>query len=309
MNSARPYLIGAIALLLVFALGAQLLRYGAYGLTLFAIIPFCVGGIAVSALCPATALGAMFDGALSVILVSSLTLLSGSEGLLCILMAIPLGAPLGALGGLAIHVSRQGTKSSHAAWLLLLPVMTMGWNTRVPPATFQVRTAIVIGAPPDVVWRHVVSFSDLPEPGEWYFRAGLAYPQRARIVGSGPGAIRYCEFSTGPFVEPIEVWNEPALLRFKVTRNPPPLREWSPYRKVLPRHLEGNLVSNQGEFRLTPLAQNRTLLEGTTWYRHSLRPEQYWRWWSDAIIHRIHLRVLHHIQQLSETDALRLPQH
>src|SRR5256884_7520937 len=64
-----------------------------------------------------------------------------------------------------------------------------------------------IAAQPEQVWKHVVTVSELPEPTEWFFRAGLAYPQRARIVGSGIGAVRYCDFSTGPFVEPIEVWD------------------------------------------------------------------------------------------------------
>ena len=39
-----------------------------------------------------------------------------------------------------------------------------------------------------------------------------------------------------------------------------------------------------------------TRLEGTTWYQHGLWPSQYWRLWSDAIIHKIHLRVLRHIR-------------
>lgn len=29
----------------------------------------------------------------------------------------------------------------------------------------------------------------------------------------------------------------------------------------------------------------------------------YWRWWSDAIIHRIHERVLTHLRTLSESQA------
>jgi len=35
-------------------------------------------------------------------------------------------------------------------------------------------------------------------------------------------------FFNGPFVEPIEVWDEPQLLRFGVTANPAPLNELSP---------------------------------------------------------------------------------
>ena len=50
-------------------------------------------------------------------------------------------------------------------------------------------------------------------------------------------------------------------------------------------------------------ANGRTLLEGTTWYQHGLWPAEYWRWWSDAIIHRIHLRVLNHVRMLAEHET------
>ena len=63
------------------------------------------------------------------------------------------------------------------------------------------------------------------------------------------------------------------------------------------------LESWAGEFRLNPLPGGRTELVGTTWYRHHLYPAAYWRWWSDAIVHRIHLRVLEHVARLSTTKA------
>jgi hypothetical protein len=72
--------------------------------------------------------------------------------------------------------------------------------------------------------------------------------------------------------------------------------EMSPYH-IHPPHLKGFLVSKQGEFRLIPIDGGaHTRLEATTWYQHSLQPAGYWRWWSDAIIHRIHTRVLRHVQ-------------
>jgi Polyketide cyclase / dehydrase and lipid transport len=188
------------------------------------------------------------------------------------------------------------------AALLLLPfgLGTAGFDMTAKPHVFVVRSSIEIAAPPEKVWKNVVSFSELPPPAEWYFKTGLAYPMRAHIDGSGPGAIRYCEFSTGPFVEPIEVWDEPRLLRFSVAQNPAPMEEWSPYAKVVPPHLHGHLISKQGQFLLTPLPNGHTLLEGTTWYQHGLWPETYWAIWSQAIIHRIHMRVLVHIKDLSE---------
>ena len=101
-------------------------------------------------------------------------------------------------------------------------------------------------------------------------------------------------------VEQIDVWDAPRLLRFRVTENPAPMREWTPYAEVSPRHLHGYLISREGEFRLTPLPGNRTLLEGTSWYQHGLQPAPYRRLWSDAIFHRVHQRVFADIKQMAE---------
>jgi hypothetical protein len=158
---------------------------------------------------------------------------------------------------------------------------------------------VVIDAPPAKVWPHVVAFPPLPEPDDWFFQTGVAYPQRAEIRGTGVGAVRHCIFSTGTFVEPIEVWNPPSLLRFCVTEQPEPMREWSPYH-IHPAHLDQCLCSQRGQFLLEELPDGRTRLVGTTWYTNRMWPAAYWNLWSDYIIHRIHGRVLTHIQTLAE---------
>jgi hypothetical protein len=114
------------------------------------------------------------------------------------------------------------------------------------------------------------------------------------------GAVRHCEFTTGDFVEPITVWDESRLLRFNVAANPPPMKELSFFKNVAAPHLHGYLMSQAGQFELMPLSNGRTLLVGSTWYQHHFWPAAYWRMWSDAIIHRIHLRVLRHIKESSE---------
>ncbi len=48
------------------------------------------------------------------------------------------------------------------------------------------------------------------------------------------------------------------------------------------------------------LPGNRTRLVGITHYEHSMWPAAYWKLWSDTIIHAIHIRVLRHVQRLSE---------
>jgi hypothetical protein len=123
---------------------------------------------------------------------------------------------------------------------------------------------------------------------------------RAEIQGSGVGAVRHCVFSTGPFVEPIEVWDEPHLLKFSVASQPPAMQELTPYGRIHPPHLDNYLVSEGGEFLLTPLDGGRTHVEGTTWYRNKMWPSEYWQLWSDWIIHHIHERVLEHVKREAE---------
>jgi hypothetical protein len=118
----------------------------------------------------------------------------------------------------------------------------------------------------------------------------------------GVGAVRYCEFSTGAFVEPITVWDEPNELRFSVTNTPPPMQEWSPWGGIQPAHLEGFFESKGGRFLLKELPGGRTEVKATTWHEHRIWPTYYWRLWADLLIHQIHFRVLRHIGELSERD-------
>jgi len=231
----------------------------------------------------------------------------GYEGLFCLLMALPLALPFSFAGGLvAQEVLRRQTRRNlptFAASLAILPLVMLGEHAaRLEPPVISVTTSVIIKAPVEVVWKNVIAFPPLKPPTEWLFRAGIAYPTSAQIVGSGPGATRYCRFSTGDFVEPITTWDENRLLAFDVSAQPQAMRELSPWR-ITPPHLEQNYMrSRHGQFRLIVLDKGRTLLEGTTWYQNYFWPQAYWREWSDAIVHQIHKRVLRHVKLQAEAD-------
>lgn len=225
------------------------------------------------------------------------------EGGICILMAAPIvlvEAMFGALVGKLIAEVVHGHTEDMLGAIAMLPILAGIESFQAPPPVREVVSSVEIAAAPEVVWQNVVSFPDLPPPQEWFFRAGIACPERARIEGNGVGATRYCEFSTGSFVEPIRVWDEPRHLAFDVTKQPPTMRELSPWGDIHPPHLDFVLRSRRGEFRLIPLADGGTRLEGRTWYDFKMGPQLYWALWGDYFIHRIHLRVLGHIQGLSE---------
>jgi len=306
---AGTFIVGLIGMGLAY-FSTEALRN--YGWGLFVALPFAMGLVSVLIYA-----GPKKRSLSSCLVVSILPILfcglclfvAAAEGAICLIMAAPIGLVLALFGGVVgyIIVGNRAASISPAAMMLVLVSVpfTMGMEKRADeaPPLLSVTSSVVIDAPPEVVWPNVVSFSPIPPQRDWILHTGVAYPTQARIVGTGVGAVRHCIFTTGEFIEPIEVWDQPHRLRFSVAYQPEPMEELSPYPHLKTPHLHGYLQSHEGELRLTALPGGKTLLEGTTWYTDRIWPSQYWQLWSDLMIHHIHLRVLNHIKNLSEGRA------
>jgi hypothetical protein len=302
--------------LIVGTIGIALAEFGTnvlqnYGWGLFVALPFTIGLVSVLIYAgreQRSVASCMLVAILPLLFIGCGLLALAAEGAICLFMAAPIGivlAMLGGLVGLAI-VNRRNRGLPHPGLALIflsLPLL-MGMEKRadLQPALLCVKTAVVIDAAPEVVWSNMIAFPPIPPARDWVLRTGIAYPTRAEILGHGVGAIRHCIFSTGQFVEPIEVWDEPKLLKFSVAAQPEPLEELSPYPRINAPHLHGYLQSREGQLQLTALPGGKTLLEGKTWYTDQMWPSAYWQLWSDWIIHHIHLRVLNHIKAISEAQ-------
>lgn len=300
-----------LAIFLSILIGALLIGWGvyavnSYGSALFLALPFLMGytvAVVLGMHPNATRKDAFMHAIGALAIISGLLLIFAIEGAICLAMAAPIAlvaSIIGALIGFEIH--KRWHRRLHQLWIILLvssPILMAFESQVTTPTVAPVVTVIDIASPPQTVWDQIIAFPMLKEPEEWFFKAGLAYPINANIEGRGVGAVRYCNFSTGSFVEPITVWNEPNLLAFDVLDQPMPMVELSPY-NIEPPHLHGYFMSVRGQFKLSELPNGGTHLEGTTWYYVDIYPEWYWRIWSDYIVHRIHSRVLTHIKELSE---------
>ncbi len=228
------------------------------------------------------------------------------EGLICIVMASPLIFPLVFLGSYLGYKLTQKNKISNSAvstTLIFLSLLTMSFDSvNTSNNLIQVNTTILINSNIDKVWNNVVTFNKIDEPSDWIFKTGISCPVDATIIGEGVGAIRYCNFTTGSFVEPITNWNKPNLLQFDVVEQPIPMNEFNPFWEIQPPHLKGYFLSQKGQFHLESLNENQTKLVGTTWYKLDIYPQSYWQLWSNFIIHKIHNRVLNHIKNQSEKN-------
>jgi uncharacterized membrane protein YhaH (DUF805 family) len=278
---------------------------GAYGTPLFIGTPLAMGaatGFLYNRRHEASTFDTISMASLAIVLTGGAIFSFAMEGAICLIMGVPLALPIafmGALIGRAIARSGQDRIRPAAAALAVLPIWIALDLHAGPPVIHEVRSAIEIDAPPERVWNSVIAFPPITEPLELTFHLGVAYPRSAHIEGSGVGATRYCEFSTGAFVEPITRWEPGRRLSFDVAHAPLPMTELSIYSNVRPRHLDGYLQPVRGEFRLIPLPGGRTRLEGSTWYTLRIFPEGYWSVFGDLLIERIHHRVLAHIRRIA----------
>jgi hypothetical protein len=307
ISSALLGIVTSVVICLVM-LAISVYLFKDYGITLFMGTPILMGAASAYIFNRPRVRGlgsSLLVAQLSILISGVAILIFAFEGIICLAMLYPIAMIMGLLGGLiGFSVAALAPQKAVALIVpaLLLPLLAGAEQAyRVVPE-YEVISVVEIDGPPQRVWPHVVGFSELPPPPNWYFQLGIAYPQRATIYGTGVGAVRHCEFSTGPFVEPITVWDEPRRLAFDVKSQPPPMHELSPYRHVHPPHLDGYLRCQRGEFRLIELPGGRTRLEGSTWYEYEIFPQDYWTLWSDLLIHRIHKRVLDHIKNLAEAD-------
>ncbi|MEL6106156.1 MAG: DUF805 domain-containing protein [Planctomycetota bacterium] len=245
----------------------------------------------------------------------------GLDGAICLAMAFPLLFPLSVFGGvvggaIATAGMRPGRDERLGMYssMLLLPIALVLEPLDKTSTIHSVRTSVVIDAPPEEVWNTVIAFPEIDSEPAWFFKLGIAAPMRATIVPEegaevlGEGACRYCEFTTGPFVEPVTTWRPPTasrdgLLAFDVVEQPLPMEEWTPFSGLHPPHLDDGFVSHRGQFELEHLPDGSTRLTGTTWYSIDVRPRMYWRCWADPVIGAIHLRVLEHIRDVCQAES------
>jgi uncharacterized membrane protein YhaH (DUF805 family) len=299
------FLAVVVTALLMAALAAGCAAFlMSYGWGLFVGIPFMLGLVAslIYGYHGDRSFGGMVGvTCMALALVAAVLVLVAIEGLICVLMASPIALLLALAGAVVGSQLSRGGRPRPFGSLAVLPLLLVGESSvEPPPDLIEVATVMEIDAPPERVWPFVIAFHELPPPEEALFRAGIAYPIRAEIFGEGPGAIRHCTFSTGAFVEPIEVWDPPRRLKFGVTAQPPAMKELSPWPGIQPAHVNDFLVTRAGQFLLEPMPGGGTRVTGTTWYEHRMWPALYWRIWSDSIIHAIHARVLDHIKRRAE---------
>ena len=175
---------GAALGLGVASFGVMILRD--YGLSIFLGTPFMMGAVAgfvsrrLNDLQPLRS--SVSAGITAAVLLSIMLMAVAVEGLVCIVMAAPIALPVVALGAVIGHRLAESDAPRPVGIGLMLLLLPAGSAIDASIDTAPERvvlSSVEIEAPPDRVWRHVVSFDEIQEKPGWYLQAG------ARVSDAG----------------------------------------------------------------------------------------------------------------------------
>ena len=280
---------------------------GAYGWGLFLLTPFLVG-LTTSYLAHRTTLLSAGQNVGLVMLAAGLAgaaiIMFALEGLVCLVLAAPLGAAMAlAGGGIGRYLAQTGHRRGRPLLSLALLPAVFAMDAALPPAIpLETHYSIEIDAPTAPVWRAVIGAEPIGPPPAWLATSGIAYPVRSQIEGSGVGASRVGVFSTGLAQERVTAWEPERTLAVEVLTQPPAMTEMSPYHHVHAPHVLDYFQTTTMRFDLEALPNQRTRL--TLHAHHILRldPVLYWQpmvlWAIEANVNR----VLHTIASQAERD-------
>lgn len=294
--------------IIVFAVLVSAVTFGAYGWGLFVLTPFTVG--VTTAYIANRRVALEFGHTLKIVMwaagLGSLALVTFAlEGLICIVMAAPLGAVAALLGAamghsLALAGHRRGKPFLTVA---LLPAIFALEAAMPPSVTIATHETILVSAPPSAVWRALTSEDPIASSPGMVGHAGLAYPVRSRIVGEGVGALRLGQFSTGTARERITEWAPGRSLAFAVLSQPPAMEEMSPYRRVHAPHVHGYFDTSETQFELDALPDGRTRLTARASHILRIDPVLYWEPIARWAVRANTRRVLRDVGRKAEARA------
>jgi hypothetical protein len=294
--------------IIVFAVLLSAVTLGSYGWGLFVATPFFVG--------LTTAYLANRDVALPpgktfplVLLAAALGVLAllmfALEGFICIILIVPLGALVAAVGGaLGQKLADVGHQRGRPLLsVAILPLVFLAEAAMPPAVMITTHESIDIAASPSTIWRALISDAPIAGNTQLVALAGFAYPVRGRLLGQGVGAVRLGEFSTGTARERVTSWQPGKRLAFVVIHQPAMMEEMSPYRRVHAPHLNGYFETDTTSFELRSLPTGKTRLLARATHRLRIDPALYWEPLARWAIKTNVTRVLESIKGAAEAPS------
>lgn len=240
-----------------------------YGVGFFMVFPWAVG-FAIGTLAPERR--NLIYLALGVVIFMGLLLASALEGLVCVLMALPIFAGCVWLGSTMQRLFRRREDERHnppprlltllSPLVLLLVVGQVEKLVTAPPALVTVTTSVTLPFPARQVFEGVQQMDTLAAPKPWLLRLGLPTPYKCVLTAPRVGGRRTCLFHNGRIVAEITAYQPGEQLTMDVVEYSLTGRHWFHFqdaRYTFRRRGSGTTITR------------------TSSYRSQLRPRWYWQ--------------------------------
>lgn len=229
------------------------------------------------------------------------------EGLLCIVLVLPVFLLASVLGGMLagwLHRHAQAGKGTASA-IALLPLLCGALEAFLPPAQSEqvVTTTLHIDATPGVVFDQLADVRRI-RPDELGFAfvhlIGLPKPIEADMQGSGPGAVRVSRWEKNVrFEEIITTWERPRTMHYRFHIPPGGIP-----RDALDEHVElggAYFTVLDGGYDLAPAPGGGTALTLTTRFLNKSRLKLYGDLWGRMVLQDFHRSILGLMRTRAET--------
>lgn len=233
-------------------------------------------------------------------------LLTGQEGLICAVMALPVFVIMSVAGGfIGMYIfKRRKSDKIYVSAFALLPFLLapIENNLELRKSVFTEKTSIEINASKENVWRHITRVHAIAaqENGNSLFQAiGFPRPIEAELDTVAVGGVRKAVFDRGLFfTEIVTEVNPYRVLAFDIHADPASIPP-----KALDEHV---LVGGKyfdvlnGRYEIEEVSNNRVILHLTSHFRLSMMFNFYSGLWSKLIMGDIQTNILKIVKSRSE---------
>ncbi len=231
------------------------------------------------------------------------------EGIICVVILLPLILILSSFGGLLAGIAHRIFKADIGRNYCVIAVVLFPFLAspleQLRSANSEIRTVntqIRIHASVAAVWNQIKTvplISEREQSFSFSHLMGFPRPLEAKLVGEGVGAVRYATFEHGVlFVETISEWDEPHRLSFSIradTAHIPPttfdehVTIGGKYFDVL-----------RGSYRIEPVGGGDVILYLTSQQRLSTRFNFYTHFWTGYLMADLQNYILQIIKKRCE---------
>lgn len=236
-----------------------------------------------------------------------ISVLSGQEGIICALMALPVFLFMVLIGGLiGVRVFKRNRSKLYVSVFALLPFLIAPLENKLglTDKIFTEHTTIEINANSQQVWNNITRVKEISEEennNSLFQFMGFPRPIEAELDTVAVGGIRKAIFARGLFfTETVTKVEQLKILAFNIQADPnsiPP--------KALDEHvLVGGKYFDvlEGKYEIEKVSDTKIILHLTSQFRLSTRFNFYSGLWSKLIMKDIQENILDIIKRRSEAD-------